>query len=193
MPHLQWDPEFNLGNVLTALGLFFTGATVLFAGIGLQRSVRTQRAEFLLKLTQRYFEDNEVRRLYYQVDWETQPLNLGGGSDDERRLDRLLYLYDEIGEVLRLRVLNKEQASVFAFQAVRVLRNSYVRDYMKMVDGDYRAEGLIQSHAGARYLVTSILGKTALEPADPKLQEMVTSGAPLAGSNENVPVRDPGS
>jgi hypothetical protein len=156
---LDWDPRVNLGHLLTALGFLFTGVSVLFAGWGLKRSATTQRADFLLKMTERYFEDDDVRALYYQVDWGTWTFDFAGlpRSENERLLDRLLYSFDEIGQLLRMGVLDKQQAGLFAFQASRVLRNAEVRKYLALLDRDYRAEGLGEAHADARYLLTTVI------------------------------------
>src|SRR3954470_23553474 len=144
MPTLQWDPKIDLGNILTAAGFILTAATVLFAAITLRSSVRVRRAEYLLKLTERYFKDADVRKFYYKVDWGNWQLEgtIGSGSDEERWLDSLLYSFDEIGHVLRLGVLNENDARLFAFQASRVLQNEHVSSYLKMLDDDYRKEGL---------------------------------------------------
>jgi hypothetical protein len=159
MPTLQWDPKVDLGNILTAAGFILTAATVLFAAITLRASVRVRRAEYLLKLTERYFKDAEVRKSYYKVDWGDWRLegSIGSGGNEERWLDSLLYSFDsfdEIGHVLRLGVLNESDARLFAFQASRVLQNEHVSNYLKMLDDDYRKEGLSEAHSGARYLVS---------------------------------------
>jgi hypothetical protein len=156
MPTLQWDPKVDLGNILTAAGFFLTAATVLFAAITLRGSVRVRRAEYLLKLTERYFKDADIRKFYYKIDWGNWRLEgtIGRGSDEERWLDSLLYSFDEIGHVLRLGVLDESDARLFAFQASRVLQNEHVSNYLKMLDDDYRKEGLNEAHSGARYLVS---------------------------------------
>ncbi len=156
---LTWDPQFNLGHLLTAFGFLFTGASVLFAGWGLRRNATIQRADFLLKMTERYFKDDGVRTLYYRVDWRDWTLDSAGlpRSENARLLDRLLYMFDEIGQLLRMGVLDKQQASLFAFQASRVLRNKEVQKYLALLDRDYQAEDLEQAHADARYLLATVI------------------------------------
>jgi hypothetical protein len=159
MPPFEWDPKIDLGNVLTGIGFLFTFATLLFAGLTLRKTARVQRAEYLLKLTERYFKNREVRAFYYALDWNTwtfdsNQLPLG---KEERLLDALLYSFDEIGQVLRLGVLDKDQARIFAFQASRVLGNKQVKKYLSMLDADYKKEGLGNAHPDARYLVSEVI------------------------------------
>ena len=56
-------------------------------------------------------------------------------------------------------VLDRQQASLFAFQASRVLRNKEVQNYLALLDSDYQAEGLEGAHADARYLLTTVIAE----------------------------------
>ena len=143
--------EIPLGDILTA-------GSVLFAAITLLGNIRVQGADFLLKLTERYFKDESVRDFYYKVDWQKykfDPATLAL-SQEERLLDKLLYSFDEIGETFRLGVLDEKQARIFAFQAARVLDNQDVKKYLAMLDAAYEAQGLRESHPGARYLAKKL-------------------------------------
>ena len=155
---ITWDPTINAGHVLTALGFLFTGGALIVSARSLRRTAMVQRGEFLLELTERYFKDDAVRAFYYQVDWGSWTFSDAAfpHSEAERLLDRLLYSFDEIGQVLRIGAITRDEAGVFAFQASRVLRNDEVAAYLAMLDKDYRAEGLDRAHAGARYLVESV-------------------------------------
>jgi hypothetical protein len=164
VPVLEWSPKIDIGNVLTGIASLMTFVTLLLALLSLRKTVRVQRADFLLKLTERYFKNEEVRDFYYKIDWEVPSLNLDqvALSKEERLLDSLLYSFDEIGAVLRLGVIDEKQARIFAFQASRVLHNEYVKSYLKMLDADYDIEGLKESHPDARYLVNRLIPKRRL-------------------------------
>jgi hypothetical protein len=159
--HLQWEPTVKLGDILAGIGFLLTALSVLFAGLTLRRTIKVQRGDFLLKLTERYFQDTAVRDLYLKIDWNQwafDPRKLGN-DPEEHLLDRLLYLFDEIGQLFRLGVLDKRQAAIFAFQASRVFRNEGIREYLRLLDSDYREEGLGIAHCDARYLVRELTGR----------------------------------
>jgi hypothetical protein len=159
--YLKWDPTVKLGDVLTGIGFLVTALSVLFAGLTLRRTIKVQRGDFLLKLTERYFQDAEVRALYLKIDWNQWTFDRRklGNDPEEHLLDRLLYLFDEIGQLLRLGVLDKRQAAVFAFQASRVFRNKDIQEYLRLLDSDYGKEGLGIAHCDARYLVRELTGR----------------------------------
>jgi hypothetical protein len=159
--NLQWDPTFKLADILTGIGFLLTAVSVLFAGFTLRRTIKVQRGDFLLKLTERYFQDHAVRDLYLKIDWGKWTFDSRklGNDPEEHLLDRLLYLFDEIGQLLRLGVLDKRQAAIFAFQASRVFRNEGIQEYLRLLDSDYREEGLGVAHSDARYLVKELTGR----------------------------------
>ena len=130
----------------------------LFALRELHRSTQVQRAQALLDATQRYFGDVEVRRLYYDLDYNQITLVFENdhpkkwiradsshvpfiGSNEERCLDSLLYSLDTIGRIVELGVLKSKDAKIFAFQAQRILKNPEVTKYLNWLDGEREKYG----------------------------------------------------
>ena len=74
---LQWKAEVGVGDLLTALG-FIVAVIGLFCAVQqLRRGVLEQRANSLLELTERYFADNDVRKLLYRLDYNQFSLRTG--------------------------------------------------------------------------------------------------------------------
>ena len=163
MSSLQWNPEIGVGDLLTLLGFTFTIASLIFAGLQLRRNMATQRAQFLLDFTERYFSDSDVRKFFYKIDYGEFKLDFNQfiGSDEERWLDSLLYTFDVIGRMIKMRVVSVEEVDIIGFQASRVLRNPEVKEYLKWLDGEHRGEGRSKrAHDDARYLVETLFGET---------------------------------
>ena len=117
---LQWKSEIGVGDILTFLGFLAAAGGLVFTAVQLRLGTRVQRAQFLLDTTERYFADTDVRRLYYDIDYNKFSLAFVGGepnafqrgtntpkpfigSDEERWLDNLLYTFDVIGRVANSR------------------------------------------------------------------------------------------
>jgi len=162
--------ELPLGNVAQLVSAAVALIGVLVGLRQLQRYIRVQRAQFLLATTERYFGDQEVRRLYYDIDYgrfeitfekgvpvkvtrgDSQPKDFIGG-DEERLLDSLLYTFDTIGRIVKVGALSRKEARVFAFQAKRVLSNSAVRKYLDWVNEQRKLlGGEVPAHAAADIL-----------------------------------------
>lgn len=175
IPALEWRPDFRPADALTLIGFVFTVTALVFTGFQLRRNSLVQRAQFLLSATERYFADSEVRRLYYDIDYgqftiqfndhepatfcrRGSPAKAFIGSDEERWLDNLLYTFDTIGRIVELRMLSWKEASIFAFQAVRVFQNATIQKYLEWLGNERRKfGGELPTHRAARALVAETL------------------------------------
>lgn len=174
MLSLQWKPYFDLGDVLTFMGFLATTIGLVFAGLQLRSATIVQRAQFLLETTERYFSDEAVRRLYYDIDYNQFELRFSGGqplevrrgdqafkpffrSDEEHLLDSLLYTFDVIARVAELKAMTDTEARLFAFQAAQVFKNRHVDAYLKWLDGERQMYGGdVPAHKAARDFVSRL-------------------------------------
>jgi hypothetical protein len=164
-----WQP-LDLGDVASLLTGIITAVGILLAYKQLRHVAAAQRAQFLLNATERYFADDDVRALYYDIDYERFALTFTNGepaqvqrgdaapirfvgSREERLLDGLLYTLDTIGRIVDLGVLADREAALFRFQAKRVFSNSAVQEYLTWLDGERaRLGGESPAHQAARRL-----------------------------------------
>lgn len=156
---LHWSPVVSVGDVLTAAALFLTATGLLFAGMQLRRNTKAHRAQFLLEVSARYFSDDNIRRFSQKLDWQefTFLQDKFPGSEEELRLDNLLYMFDIIGCMVRLSTLTVSEARIMAYQASRVLRNPEVSKYLTWLESVYAEEGIgVRPHDDARYLVEQL-------------------------------------
>ena len=161
----------KVANVATALIALVGFAATL---VELCRSTRVRRAQFLFDAAERYFADSDIRKLYYDLDYEgrfeiafddegnPQAVRRGGGdahpfvgSDEARLLDSLLYNLDSIGRLVEIGALDRRDAAIFAFQARRVFRNPSVVRYLEWLTREReRLGGEAPAHRAARLLQT---------------------------------------
>jgi hypothetical protein len=183
---LKWNPELKLGDILTLIGFVLTLAGLYFAIVQLRRNTRIQRAQFLMDATERYFSDSEVRKFYYKIDYNDFKFELDKfmGSDEERWLDSLLYTFDIIGRMVKMKVLTANEVDILAFQASRVLRNSEVGKYLNWLNGEYKEEGRpIPAHADALFLVKTLFDNNKLERSS-TFQQLLQPEATITTHNE---------
>ena len=160
---VQWNNEVTLGDIVTFLGVLFVGIALLFTTIEIRQNARTQKAGFLLDLTERYFRDDEMRKFFYRLDygkWNfVEPGHEPGDepgfalSDEERWLDGSIYIFDIIGRMVKMRVITKKELEIISFQASRVLHNPEVEKYFIWLDNEYQKVGRpTPAHPDARFL-----------------------------------------
>jgi len=170
---IEWDPKIGIGEVLALLGIFVAAISILYAGrqLGqngqeLQLTGRVARAQFLSDVTERYFSDKEMVEFFYRLDYpnldpifEFDPATFPG-SKEERLLDKLLYTYDLVGQLVQLEVLTFDEVRLFAFQASRVLQNQEVQKYLAWLEIQYKKYGdpPLTPHEDALSLAEELLG-----------------------------------
>jgi len=168
---VRWDPDFGLGDIITALGFLAAAVGLWFTARQLRENTKVRRAQFLLDATDRYFSDTEVRKLYYDIDYEEFKIEFDAqgepstftrrgsepqrfvGSAEERYLDSLLYTFDSIGRIAEIGALDRSEAQLFAFQANRVFHDASVGRLLKWLDQERRRfGGEIPTHKAGRAL-----------------------------------------
>src|SRR4051794_30752160 len=109
---MNFDWTVNIGTVVTAVGFAATVIGLILTAKQMARNGKTQRAQFILSVINNLFSDNEERKFFYKVDYEqfqfsrsSEGLKVFKGSDDERHLDSLLYRYDSIGHMVRMKII----------------------------------------------------------------------------------------
>lgn len=172
----------NFGSIAEIASAIIAAVGFFFAVLELRRSTKNQRAQFLLDTTQRYFGDENVRKLYYELDyreiyivfknnepteilrptWPAQPFI---PSDEERCLDLLLYTLDTIGRVFELGTLTQKEAEIFSFQARRVLSHPSVADYVKWVSDARKTFGGAAPAFYGAYVLAEFFGPVIVDSA----------------------------
>lgn len=127
-----------------ALVVAMTGAVV--AVLTLLRNSRVQKAQFIANLTKDFFQDSDLRKFFYKIDYERfrfDPANVAEfkGSEDERYLDALLYQYNMVGRLVRLGVVSQEDMEFLLFEMVQVFKNADVKKYIAWLEGEFEKFG----------------------------------------------------
>jgi hypothetical protein len=170
----------DTGNIAEIATAFIAALGFFFAILELHRSTRNQRAQFLLDTTHRYFGDENVRKLYYELDYRTIVIEFKEGqpnkiyrkeepphpfipSEVERHLDALLYALDTIGRVFELGTLTSREAKIFSFQARRVMSHPSVDEYVQWITRERaRFGGEAPAFLGA-YVLAELIGSVKVD------------------------------
>ncbi|UCH77483.1 MAG: hypothetical protein JSU81_07010 [Candidatus Coatesbacteria bacterium] len=135
---LEWNPEVSMGNVILGSLLLLTFVGLIFNYVQMRKSWRQKRAEFLITLAREYVLDRDLAELYYQIDYEKFQFDESIlDSDQERKLDKLLYMYENIARVYVMDNLNKADIKYFAFRFIRVYQSAEVKKYLAFLNSAY--------------------------------------------------------
>ncbi|HEY0605601.1 MAG TPA: hypothetical protein VGD58_21945 [Herpetosiphonaceae bacterium] len=136
---LDPSPEIKIGDIFTLVGLLFAGVSLLVTAYQLRINSRVQKAQFLLDITDRYFSDSEIRSLFYKLDHREFVFDENNvrGNNELRTLDKLLYILDVIGRMVRMKTITVEEVNILRFQILRVLDNHETNKYLNWLDRSY--------------------------------------------------------
>lgn len=152
---MKIDPTITTGSILLAIGLLITGTGLLLNFLQLLRSWRVQKAQFLSNITKDLFDEGDLRRFFYKIDYEKfvfdpEALDSFKGSDNERYLDSLLYRYNHLGSLVRMKILEIGEIEFLIFEIVQVFKNKEVDKYISWLESEYKKHGSIGSNSRKR-------------------------------------------
>lgn len=164
---MNFNLEVTLGDVLTLIGFTATGVGLFIALVQMKQNFKVQQAQFLLGITNVLFDDSNLRKFFYKIDYEKfkfdkNNLNKFKGSDEERWLDSLLYHYDSLGKMVRMKLIKLEEVEFLFFEVIQIFRNREVNKYITWLESEYDMHGTVNDtkrkrpHDDARWLFEQI-------------------------------------
>lgn len=159
--------EITLGNLISFLGFIATAIGLFVAVKQMKRNFKIQKSNLILKITDELFEDSAQRQFFYKIDYERFKFDLDNldsfkESDDERRLDSLLYKYDAISKVIRMKLIDIEDIEFLMFEIIQVLENKEVQKYISWLENEFENHGVITNnkrlrpHDDVRWLIEEL-------------------------------------
>ncbi len=135
---MVWNPEITMGNVILGSLLLLTFVGLITNFIQMRKSLVQKRAEFLITLAREYLLDPDLVELYYLIDYEKFRFDESMlETDQEKKLDKLLYMYENIARMYVMDNINKNDIKYFAYRFIRVYQNAEVKKYVAFLNGWY--------------------------------------------------------
>ncbi len=135
---MVWNPEVTMGNVILASLLLLTFVGLVMNYFQMRKTITQKRAEFLITLARDYLLDPDLIELYYQIDYEKFEFDEGMlQTDCEKKLDKLLYVYENIARMYVMDNINKNDIKYFAYRFIRVYQNPEVKKYVAFLNEWY--------------------------------------------------------
>lgn len=139
----------NISLVRDFVAIVALAVAIISAGVAiltLRRNSRVQKAQFVANLTRDFFQDSDLRRFFYRIDYErfrfdSKEVAEFKGSEDERHLDALLYQYNMVGRLVRVGVISPEDVEFLLFEIVQVFKNADVKRYIAWLDTEFEKFG----------------------------------------------------
>lgn len=158
---LQIEGRLTVFEILSLVGFLFALLSLAIAVHATRDAARTRRAEYSLRIWDA-FTSEEVQTAYLDIEWGRFKWPAKGevefaSPEEERRIDRLLYLLDELALLVEAKVLGKADIERWKYQGIRVLRNESIQRYIAFLDQFFEQNGVgLRPHDAARRVFGSV-------------------------------------
>jgi hypothetical protein len=134
---MKFDWTMNIGQVVQFGGLVLTFVGLFLTYMQLRKSQTVNTAEILKDVMFKFFGDDQIQKTYYRVGEGQFKFDLEEfkkpGSDTERSIDQLLYLFECVGKLHALGLI-KPNDILLRYRMTKVFNDPEVQAYMRYLD-----------------------------------------------------------
>ena len=130
---------------LLQLLLLLVAAFGLFLNLSQMKVNAKQKvAEYINELFNQYYADGDITDIYYKIEYGKFHYDAESfhQSDEERKLDKLLKLYNNIGKLYSLSNLTTQDLDYVVYGYLVVYQDKSVKEYLTFLDEWYVLRGL---------------------------------------------------
>lgn len=165
----QFDWTMNMGQVIQTLSVLIAFAGLLITFREIRRTSKVHTAQVLKDVIFTFFSDPEIQRTFYRIGSGSLRFDRakfdGTGSEDERALDQLLYVFECVGRLHSLGLITPDDL-LLRYRMVKVFQDPEVLAYLRYLDDEVYPRKLgkgAKAFRNARELVR-VLSEHATEP-----------------------------
>jgi hypothetical protein len=130
----------SISDIINIALLVATTIGVFAAFRQIYISNKQKRADLLLQLCNQFYQDKEMQDIYYKVEYgqfkyATATFHM---SEEERRLDKLLGLFSNIGQLYEMGIIKDKDLEFIKYEFQIIYENSDVQNYFKTLDGWFK-------------------------------------------------------
>src|SRR5690349_8360586 len=104
---LDFQNTYSIADIINAFLLGVTSIGIIFTFLQIRAARKTQKATFFKELYSTMFSDNDIRQVYYQIEYDEFVYDKNfHGSENEKLLDRLLSFADLVCDLYAQKVIS---------------------------------------------------------------------------------------
>ena len=119
-------------------------ASGLFVNAWQQRRANNQsRTEHVANVLWKIYDDKELSDIYYKIEYhDFQYGDDFHGSEDERKLDKLISVFDILAKQYYLGLVTSKDIDLVSYEYLVIYQNSEVNDYFSFLDEWFKRRGI---------------------------------------------------
>ncbi|MFW5983094.1 MAG: hypothetical protein ACOCQ4_01230 [bacterium] len=120
--------------VATTVGVFAAFRQIFISN-------KQKRADLILQLCNQFYQDNDMQDIYYRIEYSKfqYAINTFHGSEDEKKLDKLLGLFSNIGQLYQIGIIRDEDLEFIKYEFQIIYEYESVQLYFQTLDSWFNA------------------------------------------------------
>lgn len=100
-------------------------------------SNKQKRADLILQLCNQFYQDNDMQDMYYRIEYSEfqYAVETFHGSEDEKKLDKLLGLFSNIGQLYQMGIIKDKDLEFIKYEFQIIYEYEGVQSYFQTLDG----------------------------------------------------------
>ena len=136
--------QITIGDLIQALALIVASVGLFLNLVQMKAANKQKRAEHIVNLHNQFSLDKDVLDIYYKIEYgrfDYAPEKFHG-SDEEKQLDKLLDVFDNIAKLYLLDNFTLKDLDYVAYNYLVVFQDASVTEYLKFLDNWYAERGM---------------------------------------------------
>lgn len=133
---IKFDWTINIGQVVQSISLILAFWGLAFTYQQIRKSSTVHTAQILKDVIFTFFSNENIQKTYYKIGKELKfDRNKfeEAGSDDEREIDQLLYLFECVGRLYSLGLIGPDDL-LLKYRIAKVFGDPEILAYLKYLD-----------------------------------------------------------
>ena len=111
--------------------ILFTITAGIFALRLFQQSNKEKRNKYVADILNKFYGDNDIRKIIYSVDSGKNTKEIKFGGQLEQQADKTIQYFNYIGYLIKEEELKAKDLKPFKYEIKRVFNNDTVQEYIK--------------------------------------------------------------
>ena len=133
----------TVANVATALTFGAAAWQLWESNKEIKKSAIQKRSEYIIDLYNTFVNDKDMVDIYYKLEYSDFKYDGSfHGSDTEKKLDKLLGHFSNIGRLYYANILTREDLKFLEYEFLVIFQNKNIKSYLAFLDNWFKVRGI---------------------------------------------------
>jgi len=132
---MTFKAEITIGDMISIAGFVAAACGLFLAYLQMRKSNRQKRAEFIIGIYNEFASSTDMQDIYYKIEYgEFSYSNEFHKSKEEKKLDKLLGLFENISKLYEMGNITFQDMKIVAYKFVVIFKDTGVNRYLSFLE-----------------------------------------------------------